>query len=117
MNQYERAKFLGTSIDDFGDGKMSIPENHNGVPDLLDEVRWELDFMMKMQVPEGKPLAGMVHHKIHDKEWTALATRPDQDPIARFLRPVSTAATLNVAATAAQCARIWKTTHNPLSSP
>jgi endoglucanase len=64
--------------------------------------------MMKMQVPEGKPLAGMAHHKIHDKEWTALATRPDQDAIPRFLRPVSTAATLNLAATAAQCARMWK---------
>ena len=109
MNQYERAKYLGTSIGDFGDGKMSIPENHNGAPDLLDEARWELDFMMKMQVPEGKPLAGMAHHKIHDKEWTALATRPDEDPVPRFLRPVSTAATLNLAATAAQCARIWKT--------
>ncbi len=109
MDQYERTKYLGSSIGDFGDGKMNIPENHNGAPDLLDEVRWELDFLMKMQVPEGKPLAGMAHHKIHDKEWTGLATRPDQDTIARFLRPVSTAATLNLAATAAQCARIWKT--------
>jgi endoglucanase len=108
MNEYERAKYLGTSVDDFGDGKMSIPENHNGAPDLLDEVRWELDFMMRMQVPEGRPLAGMVHHKIHDKEWTALATRPDQDAIPRLLRPLSTAATLNVAAAAAQGARIWK---------
>ncbi len=108
MNQFERAKYLGTSIADFGDGKMNIPENHNGVPDLLDEARWELDFMMKMQVPEGHPLAGMVHHKVHDKEWTGLATRPDQDSIPRFLHPVSTAATLNLAATAAQCARIWK---------
>jgi len=116
MNQYERAKYLGTSVADFGDGKLSIPENHNGVPDLLDEVRWEIDFMMKMQVPEGKPLAGMAHHKIHDKEWTALATRPNEDPIARFLRPVSTAATLNLAATAAQCARIWKTIDVPFSA-
>ena len=109
MNQYERTKYLGSSLGDFGDGKLNIPENHNGAPDLLDEVRYELDFLMKMQVPEGKPLAGMAHHKMHDKEWTGLATRPDQDPIARFLRPVSTAATLNLAATAAQCARIWKT--------
>ena len=108
MNLYERAKYLGTSVADFGDGKMNIPENHNGMPDLLDEARWELDFLMKMQVPEGKPLSGMVHHKIHDREWTGLATRPDQDPIVRYLRPVSTAATLNLAATAAQCARIWR---------
>lgn len=109
MNQYERTRYLGSSIADFGDGKLNIPENHNGAPDLLDEVRYELDFLMKMQVPDGKPFAGMAHHKIHDKEWTALATRPDEDPIPRFLRPVSTAATLNLAATAAQCARIGKT--------
>ena len=32
--------------------------------------------MLKMQVPDGKPKAGMVHHKIHDKEWTALGIAP-----------------------------------------
>ena len=26
--------------------------------------------MLKMQVPEGKPHAGMAHHKIHDVAWT-----------------------------------------------
>ncbi|HSY23607.1 MAG TPA: glycoside hydrolase family 9 protein, partial [Polyangiaceae bacterium] len=108
LDQYERTKFLGSSVADFGDGKLGIPESHNGVPDLIDEARNELEFMMKMQVPEGHPMAGMVHHKIHDKEWTALGTRPDQDPVARYLHPVSTAATLNVAATAAQGARIWR---------
>jgi endoglucanase len=108
LNQYERAMLLGSKIADFGDGKMNIPENHNGVPDLLDEARWELEFLMKMQVPEGEPLAGMAHHKIHDKAWTALATRPDEDSVERFLRPVSTAATLNLAASTSQAARIWK---------
>ena len=63
--------------------------------------------MLKMQVPDGKPKAGMVHHKIHDKEWTALGTRPDEDAQPRFLWPPSTAATLNLAATAAQCARVY----------
>jgi endoglucanase len=107
LDAYERAKALGTA-GDFADGKMNLPENHNGVPDILDEARFELDFMMKMQVPEGKPLAGMAHHKVHDREWTALATRPDQDTVPRFLRPPSTAATLNLAATAAQCARVFR---------
>ncbi|HZU81642.1 MAG TPA: glycoside hydrolase family 9 protein [Polyangiaceae bacterium] len=116
VNLYERTKYLGSSVADFGDGKMNIPESHNGAPDLLDEARWELDFLMKMQVPEGKPLAGMAHHKIHDKEWTALATRPDQDPIERLLRPVSTAATLNLAAAAAQCARVFKGIDNAFSA-
>jgi endoglucanase len=108
LDLYERTKALGSSALDFADGKMNIPENHNAVPDLLDEARWELDFLIKMQVPEGHPLSGMAHHKIHDREWTALATRPSDDPVPRFLRPVSTAATLNLAATAAQGARIWK---------
>jgi endoglucanase len=106
MNQWERAVARGTDAE-FKDGKMNIPERKNKLPDLLDEARWELEFMLKMQVPEGKPKAGMVHHKVHDKEWTALGTRPDKDDQPRYLWPVSTAATLNLAATAAQCARVF----------
>jgi endoglucanase len=61
-----------------------------------------------MQVPEGQPLSGMVHHKMHDKEWTALGLAPHEDKIPRFLHAPSTAATLNVAAVAAQSARVFK---------
>ena len=106
MNQYERAAARGTAAD-LGDGKLRIPENKNHVPDILDEARWEMEFLLAMQVPEGQPKAGMVHHKIHDKAWTALGTRPDEDAQPRFLWPPSTAATLNLAATAAQCARVF----------
>ncbi|HMJ50878.1 MAG TPA: glycoside hydrolase family 9 protein [Polyangiaceae bacterium] len=109
LNQFERAKILGSSSSEFGDGTMNIPESHNGVPDLLDEARWELEFLLKMQVPEGQPLAGMAHHKVHDRDWTALGMRPDEDKMARTLRAPSTAATLNLAATAAQAARLFKT--------
>jgi endoglucanase len=105
LNQYERARYLGH---DGALGKLNIPERGNSVPDLLDEARWEIEFLLKMQVPAGQPLAGMVHHKVHDENWTGLALRPDQDPQRRFLYPPSTAATLNMAATAGQCARIWK---------
>jgi endoglucanase len=107
LNQYERAQALGTAAD-FGDGKLNVPEKKNKVPDILDEAKVELDFMLKMQVPDGQPKAGMVHHKIHDKEWTGMGTRPDEDPQPRFLWPPSTTATLNLAATAAQGARIWE---------
>lgn len=31
----------------------NIPESGNGVPDLLDEVRWELDFLQRMQDATG----------------------------------------------------------------
>src|SRR5262249_56632868 len=63
---------------------------------------------LRMQVPDGAPLAGMAHHKIHDRSWTSLATAPHQDHEPRFLHPPSTAATLNLAAVAAQGARVWK---------
>ncbi len=109
LNQWERLKHLGKSLRDFGDGKLKIPENDNKVDDLLDEARWEVEFMMAMQAPDGTEFAGMVHHKMHDEGWTALGLRPDQDTLKRTLRPVSTAATLNTAAVAAQASRIFKT--------
>jgi endoglucanase len=108
LDEYERAVRAGTAAA-LGDGTLRIPEHANGVPDLLDEARWELEFMLRMQVPKGQPLAGMVHHKVHDKEWTALATAPHEDKQPRYLHPPSTTATLNLAATAAQAARIWRT--------
>jgi endoglucanase len=107
LNQYERARHFG-SLKPFADGRLSIPENANSVHDLLDEARWEVEFLLRMQVPGNQPKAGMVHHKVHDANWTPLPTRPDLDPQPRQLRPPSTAATLNLAAVAAQSARIWK---------
>jgi endoglucanase len=115
QNQWERLKYLGKSVKDFGDGKLQIPENKNGSDDLLDEARWEVEFMMSMQAPDGSEFAGMVHHKMHDEGWTAIGLRPDQDTLKRSLRPVSTAATLNTAAVAAQAARLWKVSDKAFS--
>jgi endoglucanase len=82
---------------------LDLPESGNGLPDLLNEVRWELDFLLRMRAP-----GGLVHHKMHDRQWTPLPTLPHLDPQPRELRPVSTAATLNLAAVAAQAARIYR---------
>lgn len=108
LNLWERFQYSGKNKKFFADKSMAIPEAGNNRPDLLDEVKWELDWMMKMQVPEGKKLAGMVHHKMHDVKWTPIPTRPDKDPEKRTLRRPSTAATLNMAANAAQGARVWR---------
>ncbi|MEU6790998.1 glycoside hydrolase family 9 protein [Nonomuraea wenchangensis] len=101
MSAYERDRAA------FKDGQLAIPESGNGRPDILDEARWEQEFLLSMQVPDGKPLAGMAHHKIHDRNWTGLPLLPHLDPQPRELHPPSTAATLNLAATAAQAARLF----------
>ncbi len=108
LDEYERALHVDKSAGEFADGTMSIPEHANRVPDLLDEARWEIAFLLEMQVPEGRPLAGMVHHKVHDKRWTPIPTAPDKDPEPRYLHAPSTGATLDLAAVAAQCARVYK---------
>ncbi len=109
QNQYERSLYVkGVNQDLYGDGALNIPESGNGVPDLLDEARVELEWMMKMMVPEGYKYAGMVHHKIHDEKWTGLATAPADDDKQRIIKPPTTTATLNFAACAAQGYRLWK---------
>ena len=128
LNLYERQKLLEKN-DAFSDGHTSIPEAGNGINDLLDEVRFQLEFLLRMQAPSGAAArvpvdvkrnradlefttidaSGMAHHKIGDENWTAVPTPPHLADERRVLYPVTTAATLNLAATAAQCARIWRT--------
>lgn len=106
QNQYEIAKKFGFE-DVYADGTMSIPENSNGNPDLLDEARWQMEWMLKMIVDSGE-YEGMVYHKVHDEKWTALGIAPADDTMKRIVKPPSTAATLNLAAAAAQAARLWE---------
>jgi endoglucanase len=109
LAEYERIKTARDAKPQaLDDGSLSIPERGNQVPDILDEARWELEFLLRMQIPAGKPNAGMAHHKVHDRAWTGLPCLPDQDPQPRELHPPSTAATLNLAATAAQAARLYR---------
>jgi hypothetical protein len=35
--------------EDFYDGQNNIPESGNGIPDILNEIKYELDFILKMQ--------------------------------------------------------------------
>lgn len=106
QNQYETALKNG-SESAFADGTMSMPESGNGYPDLLDEARYEMEWMFKMMVKDGD-YANMAYHKVHDVKWTALALAPADDPEERIIKPPTTAATLNMAACAAQAYRLWK---------
>ncbi|MEV0182255.1 glycoside hydrolase family 9 protein [Streptomyces sp. NPDC050625] len=109
LSTYERSRSARTGHPArLADGTLALPESGNKVPDVLDEARWELEFLLRMQVPDGHPLAGMAHSKIHDAQWTGLPLLPSDDPQKRELHAPTTEATLNLAATAAQAARLYR---------
>lgn len=119
LNLYERLPGA------FPDGISNIPESGNGIADLLDEARWQMEWMLSMQVPSGNPQAGMAHHKLHDLEWEAVPSMPPtgfdnnndfSGDNGRYVFPPTTAATYNLAATAAQCARVWREIDAELAS-
>ncbi len=76
----------------FPDNHLNIPESGNGAPDLLDELRWELDWILKMQDPES----GGFYHMVQDTEKMAVSdaheTRyiEDTDGSRENIRPTST---------------------------
>jgi endoglucanase len=108
LQEYERTLTAPTAHRrELGDGSLRVPETGNRVPDLLDEARWELEWLLKMQVKDGRPLAGMAFHKVADVDWTGLPLAPAADPQKRVLYRPSTAATLNLAAVSAQGARLF----------
>jgi hypothetical protein len=45
----------------FPDRQLNIPESGNGKPDILDEVKWELDWLVKMQ----DPVSGGFYHLVY----------------------------------------------------
>ena len=110
LNQYERSTSLGRNANDFAQGTMALPESETGnaMPDLLDEARWQVEWLLKMQIPAGETFAGMAYHKMHDDGWTGVGTAPHEDTKTRYIQAPTTAATLNLAAVAAQCARVYE---------
>ncbi|MEK7475400.1 MAG: glycoside hydrolase family 9 protein [Candidatus Coatesbacteria bacterium] len=43
----------------FRDGELAIPEAGNGLPDILDEARWSLDYWRRLQRPDGGVSLGL----------------------------------------------------------
>lgn len=90
----------------YPEGQMSFPEglesNQQGVPDLLSEVRFELDWMLKMQRADGA-----VYHKMSGASWPGFVM-PHTDTQTRYIYGLSTFTTAQFAGATAQAARIYK---------
>ncbi|HBL11018.1 MAG TPA: glycosyl hydrolase family 5 [Cyanobacteria bacterium UBA11162] len=85
----------------FRDRQFSIPESGNGRPDLLDEVRVGLDWMVKMQRADGA-----VYRKLSGKEWPGMIL-PNEDIQPRLIYGISTPETAKFAAVMAMAARLY----------
>lgn len=84
------------------DNFLNIPESGNGVSDLLDEVKYELDWAETMQDADGG-----VFFKLTSLSFSGFI-RPEEDLMERFVVGKSTTSSLNFAAMFAQASRIWK---------
>ena len=81
---------------------LNIPESGNGTPDILNECRVELEWMMKLQRPDGA-----VYHKA-TTQFHADFCMPQDDLNQLWLFPVSTIATADLAAICALASRVYK---------
>jgi len=96
---------LFLAYEDYGQTSddMGIPESGNGTPDLLDEAKYELDWMFKMQ----DEATGGVYHKVTASVFPETVLAVDEtDPL--VIAPISYAATADFAAVMAKASVVYK---------
>jgi endoglucanase len=86
----------------FSMDNLNIPESGNSIPDILDEVRFELSWLLKMQDDDGG-----VFHKVTALSFPGFIM-PENDKAARYIYQVSSAATADFTALMAKAYRIFK---------
>ncbi len=79
----------------------NLPESGNGLPDLLDEVKWELDWLVKMQAADGGVFVKLGFVDYQD------AWPPSADHRPRYYGPECSGATIVTAGVLAHAARVY----------
>ncbi len=77
----------------------NIPESGNGIPDILDEAKWGIDHLLRLQLEDGSVLC--IVSESHASPPSA-ATGPS------YYGPASTSATLNTAAAFTICSKVYR---------
>jgi endoglucanase len=80
---------------------LDLPESTNDVPDYLDEIRWEMDWILKIQLADGS-----VSHKVSTKKFGEFIA-PEKELTDRFLVPWGSAATADFVAMTAATSRTF----------
>jgi len=97
---------LMLAYEDYGtvfNDMLGIPESGNGVPDVLDEARYELEWMMKMQ----DEASGGVYHKVTGLSFEGMVM-PEKVKETQYIMPISNTATGDFTAVMAMAARIYE---------
>ena len=82
--------------------KLNIPETGNGVPDILNELKWEYDWLLNMQDPND----GGVYFKLSSLNFDGFEM-PSADKLTRYMIGKSTTSALDFAAMTSMAARVY----------
>lgn len=82
--------------------RLDIPESGGKLPDFLAELKWELDWLITMQLPDGS-----VSHKLTANNFCG-NIMPEQETADRFFTRWGSEATADFVAMTAQAARIFQ---------
>lgn len=87
--------------DAFPDNSLYIPESGNNMPDILDELKYEIDWMLSMQDSDGGAFV-----KVSTLNFCGMVM-PHEAPKDRWVIGKSTSAALHLAAIGAMASRIY----------
>ena len=94
----------------YPDGALSTPESGNGISDLLDEVKVELDWMLRMQRVDGA-----VYRKLSGAKWPKVIS-PEADTQPRYIYGVSSPETGKFISSMAIAFRAYKDINSGLAN-
>jgi endoglucanase len=86
---------------------LNIPESSNNIPDVVDELLYNLNWMLTMQDPDD----GGVYHKLTNKEFGGFEM-PDMAKESRDVVQKTTAATLDFVSVMAMASRVFENNGN-----
>lgn len=87
----------------FGADDLGIPESGNGVPDILDETRYELEWLLRMQASNGGVFAKLTRAQFEG------FVMPQADNATRYIYHIASTATGDFVAMMARAARTYQT--------
>ncbi|MCA9235954.1 MAG: glycoside hydrolase family 9 protein [Planctomycetales bacterium] len=82
--------------------ELHLPDGQPDLPDVLEEAKWEIDWLLKMQAADGR-----VYHKLSTLQFGGFVM-PEEETEPRYYAPWGSAATADLVAVAALASRVYR---------